>query len=589
MQKTLLILIYFSIFSFIYGFYILNPFYTDWCINVMQPPALDIPACYFAYPDMLRDVSTNFIEYLGFINSKIFLPYSDMTAFPKTSGVLYIDCVPLLAIWVKAVVLCFSKFFEVPFVKFQYIGIVGATNFIIQGLLAFLIIKKITKTNHVNALLGSLFFVIAPITLERFPVHFALSSQWIILASFLPFLFHKEWNKKIILLYCLVLGVLSLGIHPYFILTNAFIMIAFSFYLYFKDGEKTLSYCVFTVYILGALIDYFITGGLSSGVLADTEKFWFNLYAFNLNSFFNPSISENFFFSTVFPFLNGRFPVRDVCNWEGFSYLGAGVLIPLVAILAYCLYNLPKKSFREKHRGFFEKYDVEIKVFSIFFVLTMLYSCSLEIAFNQHLLLKINVPDFWNKCLSVFRAPARVIWADFFIVYFFVLCFLLKKFKPLVATCIIGVLFMIQAVDMSVFFKTYRYFFAKKVVYESPLKNEGWNLLKQDKKHIFTENFDKIDIYHFRDVHYWGVKNGFKLSSVMASRRYANREKIMISNLVNPQNEDLFIFFPSQKNYFEKYLSTLTTCYLLDGYLVCTKGDYPTLYKYKVDIKNYPK
>ncbi len=558
--------------------------YTDWCIAVSQPPALDYPDCYLAYPEMLRDVSINFNDYLGFINSKTILPYTDMNAYPDLSGVVYIDCIPLLAILVKTIILTIPALNNMDFINFQYIGIVGAVNFILQGLLAFIIIKKITKTNYINALLGSLFFVIAPITLERFPVHFALTSQWLILASFLPFLYYKNRSKKVMLLYWFVLGFSALGIQPYFVVTTAFVAIAFSFYVYFKYDEKKLSWCFLPISILGSILAFCFTGGVGNAVSATTETYWFNLYSFNLNSFFNPTISENFFFATVFSFLNGKLPIRDVCNWEGFSYLGAGIIIPLVAIIAYCLYFLPKKSFQDKYRDFLKKYKVEIAVFVSFFFLTLLYSCSFVITFNELLLVKIPVPEFIEKCLSVFRAPGRVIWADFFLIYFFVICFLLKKFKPVVSTCILGTLFIVQAVDLSVFFKIYRSFFSQKVVYSSPLKNEGWNIIKQGKKYVFIRDFDGKNVYLLRDVHYWSIKNGLKCNSVLSSRLPVNREETMKNRILNPQNEDLFIFFKHQSGEVKKYPS-LENCYLLDDYIVCAKENHPDLNKYKLSNK----
>ena len=119
--------------------------YTDWCIAVSQPPALDYPDCYLAYPEMLRDVSINFNDYLGFINSKTILPYTDMNAYPDLSGAIYIDCIPLLAILVKTIILTIPALNNMDFINFQYMGIVGAVNFILQGLLAFIIIKKLQK------------------------------------------------------------------------------------------------------------------------------------------------------------------------------------------------------------------------------------------------------------------------------------------------------------------------------------------------------------------------------------------------------------------------------------------------------------
>ena len=562
--------------------------YTDWCNCAVSAPLTDFARNYYSMADVASmqpiDIIVNHNDFLSYINSKTSLPYTDMNAYPNLSGIVYTDYISLLCVLCKAVIFAVPALKNIPFINFQYIGIVGAVNFILQGLLAFIIIKKITKTNDINALLGSLFFVVAPIMLDRFPEHFALSAQWLILASFLPFLYYKNRSKKVMLLYWFVLGFSALGIQPYFVLTTAFVAIAFSFYAYFKYDEKKLSWCFLPIFILGSAIAFGLTGGFGNAVSAKTLVYWFNIYSFNLNSFFNPTISQSFFFSSVLPFLNGKFPAYTNGNWEGFSYLGAGIIIPLVAIIAYCLYFLPKRSFQDKYREFLKKYKVEIITFVIFFVLTLLYSCSFAITFNDFLLLKIRVPQRFAELLSVFKAPARVIWADFFLIYFFVICFLLKKLKPLVATCVLGVLFMIQAVDLNVFFKSYRNLYYTKKVYSSPLKNEGWDIIKQGKKHAFVDDASRKNLYILQDVYFWVVKNGLKCNAILSSRLPENREETWKNRLKNPQSDDLFIFLKSQKDDIRKY-SSLENCYLLDDYIVCTKENHPDLNNYKIETK----
>lgn len=579
-----LILIYFSVFVLIYGVVILNPFYTDWIVAKMEPTMVKILECYASYPEMLRDVPGNHLDFLAFLNSSAGIIYSDMNAFPFKSGILFVDYIPILSIFAKILKMIFMK--GAGFVDFQYMGIVGAFNFILIGLFSFLIIKKITKCGYFNALLGSLFFVISPVLLERFPVHFALSSQWLVLAAFLPFLYYREFSekKKYLILYWLVLGFLDAGTQVYFLPTTGFIVIAFMFYDYFMSGDKKTLWGYLPALGLGAFLVYLIAGGLGAQVSAETDLHWFSLYAFNLNSFYNPTISENFFYSTLLPFLNGRFLVKDVCNWEGFSYLGAGILLPLLPIVFYLLVNLPRKSFREKHSEFLSKYKIAIFVGAIFFVVTMIYACSYEIYFNQRLVVNIELPVFVQKILSIFRAPGRVIWADFYLIYFFVICFIIKNFKAFFVSLMLGVLIVVQAVDLSVFFRIYHGLYAHKMVYESPLKNEKWDNLKDSKKYLFISDIERLKPYHYRDVFYWALKNNFKINALINSRIPKDESLVLYDRMHEPTDDDLFVFLPCQKSMVGEN-SNLSNCYFLDGFIVCVKSDIPALRQYKIDVE----
>lgn len=127
---------------------ILNPFYTDWCL--WKNPKLDI------------DIPINHLNFLAFMNADTMVPFMDNNSFPFVTGVMFVDCVPVLAVIVK----CLTGFFthrSIGFVDFQYAGIYGVLNFILLGLLSFGFMKKINKTSDISAFLCSLFFVTAPI------------------------------------------------------------------------------------------------------------------------------------------------------------------------------------------------------------------------------------------------------------------------------------------------------------------------------------------------------------------------------------------------------------------------------------------
>lgn len=581
-----LVLIYVLIFIFVYGFWIINPFYTDWClVNNVDP-------CITMYdvninPTAQQDVFLNHVDYLSYINSKIFLPFTDMNAYPYRSGVLFIDCVPLLAMFVKFVIMSVPTLNKMTFVDIQYMGIIGVLNFVLVGLFAFGIIKKLTNCSYFNALLGSLFFVTAPILLEKYPMHCYLCADWLMFAAFLPFLYYREWSKKTVLLFWLVLGILNAGIHICYMPNTAFIIVAYMLYDYLKSKEKKNIWFYLPVFTFGAVLVCFITGGFDSDInaslMSPNSVNSFQIFSFNLNGFYNPTNAQNYFFSTVFPFLNNRFPVYHVCSWEGFAYLGAGILVALAVIIPYLLFYLPKKTYREKHLEFLSKYKIEMIVFVFLFFSSMLYSCSTDITFNERMLLSIDVSDSVDRLLNIFRCPGRIIWIDVYLIYFAVICFCIKNLKPLVATCVLGVLFMVQVVDDSAYFRTYSIFFHKKQVCESSLKNKGWDIVKQGKTCIFIDDIWRLRTFYLKDIFYWGIKNDLRFNCLITSRKAFNEDLILFDHWINPQPEDLFIFFKSQKSDIVNR-TRLENCYLLDDFIVCSEDDYPELNEYKIVI-----
>lgn len=577
-----LAVIYALIFVFIYGVWIINPFYTDWCMIDNIDPCITMYDVNIN-PAAQQDVFLNYIDYLSYINSKIFLPYTDMNAYPYKSGVLFIDCAPLLAMLVKFIIMSVPALNKMTFVDFQYMGIVGVLNFVLVGLFAFGIIKKITNCSYLNALLGSLFFVTAPILLEKYPMHCYLCADWLMFAAFLPFLYYRQWSKKVVLLFWFILGIVDAGIHNCYLPNTAFIIVAYMLYDYLKTKEKKIIWLYMPLYVLGAMVVFLIAGGFCSKINPVVDLTSFQIFSFNLNGFYNPTNAENYFFSTVFPFLNNRFPVYNIYSWEGFAYLGGGILIVLAIIIPYLLLYLPQKSYRKKHAEFLSNYKVEIIVFVFLFFSSMLYSCSTDVTFNERLLWSIDVPDNINRILNIFRCPGRVIWIDVYLIYFAVICFLVKKFNPLTATCILGILFMVQAVDTCAYFRTYNIFFGQKKVYESSLKNKGWNIVQQGKTCIFIDDVWRMKTFYYKDILYWGIKNSLKFNCLITSRKAYDEDLILSDHWINPQPEDLFIFLKSQKSDVI-HRTRLEHCYILDDFIVCSEDDYPELKEYKMNI-----
>ncbi len=227
------ILIFTLIFISIYGLYILNPF------NIVQLITIN------NNPD--NDLQTSLIGALAFINSDYPLFYAENVDYPFDISVLFLDCIPIFAVFFKFVLSLFYN--SDSYINFQYFGLFGLLCFLLQGLFAFLIMRKVDNNSYLNPLLISIFFTICPPILYRFPYQTSLSAHFLILASFIPFFFYNKLNRKIINLIYFTIGFLAAGIHLYFIPIILIIVIGFTIYDYCIKHNKLciltiLSYCL---------------------------------------------------------------------------------------------------------------------------------------------------------------------------------------------------------------------------------------------------------------------------------------------------------------------------------------------------------
>lgn len=186
----------------IYGIRVLNVTYDAWLLNG-------------------GDLSQHYLGWCFFRNSDWFFPVGLMNtiAYPNRVSVIFTDSIPLLAVIFKGLRALLPE-------TFQYFGIWGILCFGLQGAFGALILRHYLK-DEITAIIGSLFFVIAPIVIYRMFMHSALGGQWLLLFAFWLGLERDKFSpvKKVIL--WSILGFLCGSIHLYFVPMCGLIMCAF--------------------------------------------------------------------------------------------------------------------------------------------------------------------------------------------------------------------------------------------------------------------------------------------------------------------------------------------------------------------------
>ena len=201
-------------------------------------------------------------------------------SYPNYASIIYTDSIPLLAIFFKLI----SGILPATF---QYIGIYGLLCYILQGIFAFTFLRKYIE-NKFYCILGTVFFIISPYLLQRMFWHTALSSHFLILASFCLFAYRETYKgkpaKKVLLWNLLLL--ISATIHLYFVPMIIIVMIS-CFISEYIENKKTYasSALTFAIFLILAIFMIYILGGMASSKLAYAGIDYYNI---NLNTFINP-------------------------------------------------------------------------------------------------------------------------------------------------------------------------------------------------------------------------------------------------------------------------------------------------------------
>lgn len=540
--------LYLFIFVLIYGAVNFDIHYTDWCLIK------------HSYTNS-EDISLNYLNFFAFLNDFAPLPYYENMISPYRGSLLYIDYVPFLALIVKIFYRYILNINSV--INIQYAWYFGAFAFVIQGILAYKIIKKITNTKNINAIISSIFFVIAPVLIMRFPYHFTLCAQFLILLSFYPFVF--EFKKKQLFWFYFLLGFLGVCIFIYFL---PFIFINLIAYILYKTVRKEDILFYFSLILAlgaGALIPFYIFHGNALDLLSyGTGYSYFNA---NLNTFINPVNMYELFQAKIFPFLNSLELYTKDQN-EGFGYLGGGVLL----LIVFSFVILFKKYKLNTILEFIKKYKQEFCVFVFVFIISFLIASSFKITLGGNLLFQIELPKTIEKLFAIFRTSGRLIWNDVYLIYFVILIFLIKNISRNKITFILLIGLCAQIYDLAPAFVKLNKEYNKKVEYNNFLDNNKVfrNLIK-GKNYIVIFNFYPFDYFDFAQ---YAIKNKLKINNLQLSRdvEYQKFYDNLAEKYKNIDENILYVFSKDDLNYIKK--TNLKYCYFLNNdFIACTKNE----------------
>ena len=397
--------------------------------------------------------------------------------YPSGACVCFTGNVTLFAIFFKALSPLLGE-------TFQYVGLYNLLSFVLQGVSAGLLLSLfIDKLLYLH--IGTLLFVFAPIMIERAFRHSPLGSQWLILFSlFLYFNNRRSQHKR--QWQFGILACLAAVIHPYFVPMVLAILFA-DLVDQIIQTRKLLYPAIFMgIKVAAVTIVAYCTGLFT----ASGYRVGLGYYSMNLNAVINP-ISINM--DSVYEwsrFLKARPQILG--NYDGFNYLGLGVLILLTISLLDFLY---KGNIEQKIRSFSSKYAGLLLVS----VCLAVFAVSNVVTLDDKIIFGIPLPQSINNVLSIFRASSRMFYVPYYLIFLWVTVTVYRlHLATSTKTVLLTVMVAIQIFDISPALVQKRDYFRR---YENQIvrlehswmKSEFWNEIKGKYKHIVYLDVDKFD------------------------------------------------------------------------------------------------
>jgi len=520
-------------FALVYGFKIVDVSYDGWI--------------YYGDFDLMQHHN----GFCHFRNTPWHFPFGliDTLSVPYSMSVVYTDSIPLFAV-------IFKLFRNVLPVHFQYFGLFGLICYMMMGMLSPVLIRRFTDRKEV-CIAGSLFFIVSFPVLHRMFYHTALSAQWIIVLALIVWFYNditdKSQTKKLCIYWALI-GLLSVSIHSYFVFMTG-IVIAASIvegiikiavknktlktkssdsYEYSNNIEKSESsyrkkrkiseyiYIVYPLICMGvasfALL-YCLGGFYGSGSVSGDG---FGSFNGNLSAYINPLE-----YGSVFK----GFDLNGMFEFEGFAYVGAGILLILTVWVIYFIASFIKKMNRlnsstEKNKEKSDKESADIKtekdrrVFRcvwqsislrkkiIFFtvIIVLLASCFPRYSFGSAKLIGFPVPAFLTKLLGICRTNARFVWVGMYLIIIATLTFIGRNYEKVWVKLLFAAAVILQLYDISGTVKNYHEKYSQEKTYESV-----WTDL--DEKGVLDNKTEFVFMYRnsdqlMMDSAYYGYLNG---------------------------------------------------------------------------------
>lgn len=282
------------------------------------------------------DIQQHYAGWLLFRNSHWTFPLGmcDTLAAPDGTLISYTDSLPWVSIFFKLLRGLLPS-------TFQWFGWYTLFCFAMQGAAGALLCTRgkilASRLSLAFGALGGLLFACLPTLWERAFRHVALASQYLFLFGLYFYLEYRtalsagktpRWAWTVFPL----LGFITVGIHPYFLPPVMICALLAAVDTGRLARRPAAGAGLFGGSLLAALMGGLLTGALGGGV--EVSRYGYGELSMNLNAILNPASRGGYTWSRLLP-QQFQYPEQ----YDGFNYLGLGVLALTTAALFYSLWR----------------------------------------------------------------------------------------------------------------------------------------------------------------------------------------------------------------------------------------------------------
>jgi hypothetical protein len=349
--------------------------------------------------------------------------------YPIGLSVSFTDCLPLIAVLLRPFQALLPN-------NFQYLGLYSLACFILQFYFAFQLARRLLPNSAMQILMAGIMLALAPVYLTRLALHVPFAFQWLILACLAAYFAPCEagnwrWYRPLVIFAALA-GAIQLYLA--FLVCSIALTGALRMRLERRSGTvkmfgftgAAVGACACTAWLFGFL-------GTNAGYAGEG----YGYYSFNLLSPINPQpLGADGGPSVLLP----SFPIF-AGQYEGYAYLGAGVILLLIIGIA------------ARPRTLLDLASPTIAPLLILSLALTALSASTTVTIGPIVIGTIALPDVIVGALSAFRASGRLFWPVYYLIILGAVVLIVRAFETRRAVVILCAAMLLQLCDMAYLMK----------------------------------------------------------------------------------------------------------------------------------------
>jgi hypothetical protein len=508
--------------------------------------------------------------------------YTDRLGYPAGESIALTDLNPLLAVVLKPL----SPLLPEPM---QFFGLEAVLSCALQFFFALRIFRLIPGGNLWGILIASTFFLISPPLTYRLWGHYSLSNHWLLLAAL--FLFLREQLPSItvsprftqnrhelgttakdlrrFVIASVALAAVSVGINPYLafqvvlVLTATVVSLLWQGRLTFSRTAGVMALLIAVCVGMAVAMGLVISGGrgYTSGGYRDLSM---NLLA---------PIDPRGWTSLILPRISSASPGQ----YEGYNYLGVGVLALAVIVVIACLAQ------RQKLRMLDLRWVLPLAGCCL--LLTVM-ALSTRITIGSRTLLDVDPSQRLSPFLAPLRATGRLFWVPYYVTLTAVLAAPLLLFRRSWANLLLVAALLGQIADTNALRQWVHV--TVNGEHPSPLRSPIWSKLGSTHENLIVlpawqcaANASPGGTEGYRIFGFLAVNQKMRINSYQSARytqvaRDLHCEQSIAELSRQPLSPDsVYVVSPEVAAAISEGPTGPGKCHDLDGFIVCsTKTDF---------------